>query len=116
MHDFFPQRVARRVHIAPLRLLTAVTTLQVSPGDWRIAHELPEDFKTGYGYAIATGSSTLLSVYQQRCKKAVLHKQLPRNTDCSFTIDYDGTSHVSAAVDAIATLKKESEEWMVERR
>ena len=44
-----------------------VACAQTSPGTWGILREVPEDFVHGYGYAIATGSATLLSFYQDRC-------------------------------------------------
>ncbi|GIL75443.1 hypothetical protein Vretimale_8072 [Volvox reticuliferus] len=36
-------------------------------GQWEIFQEVPEDYVNGYAYAIATGSVTVLSLYQQRC-------------------------------------------------
>ncbi len=39
---------------------------QTSPGVWQTVHEVPEDFVHGYAYAIATGSSTILSLHQAR--------------------------------------------------
>ncbi|KAL6760862.1 hypothetical protein V8C86DRAFT_2546614 [Haematococcus lacustris] len=63
---------------------------QVRPGVWEIAVELPEDFVTGYGYAIATGSSVLMSLYQQRCvERSTL---VPGAHNCSYTISYDSTA------------------------
>lgn len=43
-----------------------IFVLQVSPGVWEMAAELPEDFVTGYGFAIATGSAAIMSLYQVR--------------------------------------------------
>ncbi len=47
-------------------------------GVWDIYQEVPEDYVNGYAYAIATGSATILSYYQQRClanvnKKVAVH-------------------------------------------
>ncbi|GLI61951.1 hypothetical protein VaNZ11_004513, partial [Volvox africanus] len=36
-------------------------------GQWEIFQEVPEDYVNGYAYAIATGSVTILTLYQQRC-------------------------------------------------
>ncbi|KAG2443695.1 hypothetical protein HXX76_002043 [Chlamydomonas incerta] len=36
-------------------------------GEWEIYQEVPEDYVNGYAYAIATGSVTILSLFQQRC-------------------------------------------------
>ncbi|GFR47452.1 hypothetical protein Agub_g9177, partial [Astrephomene gubernaculifera] len=42
---------------------------KVGEGDvWGIFAELPEDYVNGYKYAIATGSATILSLFQQRCR------------------------------------------------
>ncbi|KAJ9507064.1 hypothetical protein QJQ45_004663 [Haematococcus lacustris] len=63
---------------------------QVRPGVWEVAVELPEDFVTGYGYAIATGSSVLMSLYQQRCvERSTL---VPGAHNCSYTISYDSAA------------------------
>ncbi|KAG2438952.1 hypothetical protein HYH02_010745 [Chlamydomonas schloesseri] len=35
--------------------------------EWDIFQEVPEDYVNGYAYAIATGSVTILSLFQQRC-------------------------------------------------
>lgn len=35
--------------------------------EWDIYREVPEDYVNGYAYAIATGSVTILSLFQQRC-------------------------------------------------
>ncbi|KAG2500711.1 hypothetical protein HYH03_001476 [Edaphochlamys debaryana] len=43
---------------------------QKSEGVWGIYQEVPEDYVNGYAYAIATGSATILSLYQQRCLAA----------------------------------------------
>ncbi|KXZ49339.1 hypothetical protein GPECTOR_22g933 [Gonium pectorale] len=36
-------------------------------GVWSIYQEVPEDYVNGYAYAIATGSVTILSLFQRRC-------------------------------------------------
>jgi hypothetical protein len=41
---------------------------------WEVSAEIPEDFVTGYGYAIATGSAVLLSLYQFRCEQDVARR------------------------------------------
>jgi hypothetical protein len=35
--------------------------------EWEIYQEVPEDYVNGYAYAIATGSTTIMALYQQRC-------------------------------------------------
>uniref|UniRef100_A0A7S0RA27 Nucleoside phosphorylase domain-containing protein n=1 Tax=Chlamydomonas leiostraca TaxID=1034604 RepID=A0A7S0RA27_9CHLO len=67
---------------------------QVKPGVWEVAVEIPEDFVTGYGYAIATGSATIMSLYQTRCEADRAHHRLPPATDCTFEIDYGGEVQV----------------------
>ena len=62
--------------------------VQTSPGVWEDAEELPENFATGYGYAIATGSSTVLAFYQSRCLADVRMERLPKTFDCTYKVDY----------------------------
>ncbi len=76
-------------NIPDVVFLCFVLMRQVSPGVWQYTEELPEDFVTGYGYAIATGSATILSLYQARCLEDTLQGRLPAKTDCSYTIAYD---------------------------
>ncbi|EFJ50281.1 hypothetical protein VOLCADRAFT_89239 [Volvox carteri f. nagariensis] len=40
---------------------------KVAEGEWRVYQEVPEDYVNGYAYAIATGSATIMSLFQQRC-------------------------------------------------
>jgi len=40
--------------------------VQKSPGVWEHYKDMTEDFATGYGYAIATGSSFIMAFYQVR--------------------------------------------------
>lgn len=42
----------------------------MADGLWEVVHEVAEDYVNGYAYAIATGSSAILSLYQQRCLAA----------------------------------------------
>ncbi len=42
--------------------------LQVSQDRvWRVLTEIPEDFVNGYAFSIATGSVTILTLFQERC-------------------------------------------------
>ena len=55
---------------------------QVSRGTWQVYKEVAEDFVNGYGYAIATGSATILGYFQQLCLEHGLE-------GCAFHIDYN---------------------------
>lgn len=64
----------------PWHRMSLVSPPQVREGVWDIYQEVPEDYVNGYAYAIATGSATILSYYQQRClanveRKAAVHLQ-----------------------------------------
>ncbi len=56
---------------------------------WDIYQEIPEDYVNGYAYAIATGSSVILSYYQAKCLEGVRSGALPASSECSFRIDYN---------------------------
>ncbi|GAX73669.1 hypothetical protein CEUSTIGMA_g1120.t1 [Chlamydomonas eustigma] len=58
---------------------------QVSPGVWEASEEVPDDFVNGYAYAISTGSSTILSLFQARCL-AREGTNGANGTGCSFEI------------------------------
>lgn len=65
--------------------------VQSQPGVWEVLREVPEDFVNGYAHAIATGSATILSLYQHRCLRD-LGLEGTSTTDaaskaCSFVID-----------------------------
>lgn len=68
---------------------------QTKPGVWEVQQEVPEDFVNGYAYAIATGSATILSLYQDRCLQQLGSTQGQRpgvdgaSRRCSFVIDPD---------------------------
>ena len=46
--------------------------------------QVPEDFENGYAYAIATSSTTVLTMYHLRC----VEKNGADAAICKFTIDY----------------------------
>ena len=63
---------------------------ETSPGVWQDSGTDVQDFPLGYGYAIATGSSTVLSLYQARCQQDVATGKLAADYDCSYKLDYQG--------------------------
>ncbi len=95
---------------------------------WAPSVELPEDFVTGYSYAIATGSATLMSLYQRRCLDAVKEGRLPAHVPagspfawpqapagdgaaasdvCSFVIDYGREGAAGARVVSSGALEQQ---------
>lgn len=58
-------KLQRRTHRQPHQTLLVSATFHTRP-----APQQPEDFATGYAYAIRTASATVLVTLQRRCQQA----------------------------------------------
>lgn len=61
--------------------------MQTSPGVWEVYRVLAEDYVNGYGYAIATGSTVIMEMFQARCV-AEADGRGGSSGDCDFRVDY----------------------------
>ncbi len=57
-------------------------------GRWVKQGDFSSNFAGGYAYAIASGATNVMSLYQARCNALVRAGHLPATTKCSFTVAY----------------------------